>query len=218
MDDRATSSAPRQVLSHRIAAALEEEVLRGDLGGGARLDEATLAQRFGVSRTPIREALQIVVARGLGTRQPYKGVIVSEVSAERIAQLFEAMGELEALCGRFAAERMTMAERTALLSQHQDMAAHVKAGAADAYEAANTAFHQMIYRGSHNADLVEMAEAMRTKLAPFRRSQLSERERMARSDAEHARIVEAVMERDGAEAERALRRHLVSAAQAMQGR
>ena len=208
-------SVPKQVLSQAIATELEAEILLGQVAAGTRLDEVALARRFGVSRTPVREALQIVVARALALRQPYKGVVVSDISPERIDQLFEAMSEIEALCGRFAAQRMTMEERSALLSQHEAMAHMAEAGDAEAYETANTRFHQMIYEGSHNEDFAEMAEAMRMKLSPFRRSQLADAERMARSTAEHDQIVEAIVARDGQTAEKALRRHLLSAAQAM---
>lgn len=206
---------PKQVLGQSIAATLEGEILLGQIAAGTRLDEVALARRFGVSRTPVREALQIVVARALAIRQPYRGVLVSDISPERIDQLFEAMGEIEALCGRFAAQRMTMEERAALLGLHEGMAAMAQAGDPSAYEEANTRFHQLIYTGSHNEDFAEMAEAMRMKLSPFRRSQLADADRMARSNAEHAQIVEAIIERDAQAAEKALRRHLLSAAQAM---
>ena len=208
-------AVPKQVLSQSIATALEAEILLGHIAAGTRLDEVALARRFGVSRTPVREALQIVVARALALRQPYRGVVVTDISPERIDQLFEAMSEIEALCGRFAAQRMTMEERAALLSQHQAMAHMAAAGDAEAYELANTRFHQMIYDGSHNEDFAEMAEAMRMKLSPFRRSQLADPDRMARSTTEHDQIVEAIAARDGLAAEKALRRHLLSAAQAM---
>ena len=208
-------STPRQVRSQSISTALEAEILLGDLASGSRLDEVALARRFGVSRTPVREALQMVVSRALAVRLPYKGVIVADISPERIDQLFEAMGEIEALCGRFAAQRMTMEERADLLSQHEAMASMALVGNSEAYEAANTRFHQLIYTGSHNEDFAEMAETMRLKLSPFRRSQLADRDRIARSTAEHAQIVEAIIERDGQSAEKALRRHLLSAAQAM---
>ncbi|MFU8881594.1 MAG: GntR family transcriptional regulator [Rhodobacterales bacterium] len=206
---------PRQVLGQSIAADLEAEIMVGQLEAGSRLDEVALAKRFGVSRTPVREALQIVVLRGLAMRVPYKGVVVSAISPERIDQMFEAMGEVEGLCGRFAAQRMTMEERAALLNQHEAMAQMAQRGEVDQYEAANTRFHQLIYAGSHNEDFIEMAEAMCLKLSPFRRSQLADATRIARSNAEHEQIVEAIIKRDGPRAEKALRRHLLSAAQAM---
>jgi DNA-binding GntR family transcriptional regulator len=206
---------PKPVLSQAIAAELEAEILLGKITAGSKLDEAALARRFGVSRTPVREALQIVVARALAVRQPYKGVLVSDISPERIDQLFEAMAEIEALCGRFAAQRMTAQERAALRSAHEAMADLVQSGDAARYEEANTRFHQLIYSGSHNEDIADMAETMRMKLAPFRRSQLANAARIATSNAEHARIVTAIVAGDGAGAEQALRHHLLSAARAM---
>lgn len=205
--------APR--LGHTIAADLEAGIVLGQLDAGSRLDEVALAKCFGVSRTPVREALQIVVSRALAVRVPYKGVIVSDTSPERLDRLFEAMGEIEALCGRFAAQRMTMEERATLLNQHEAMAQLARLGKAEAYDAANTRFHQLIYTGSHNADFAEIAEAMRLKLSPYSRSQLDDFRRIAQSHAEHAQIVEAIVERDGQAAEKLLRCHLVSAAQAM---
>lgn len=206
---------PKQVLSQSIATELEAEILLGQIAAGTRLDEAALARRFGVSRTPVREALQIVVGRALAVRQPFRGVVVSEISVERIHQLFEAMGEIEALCGRYAAQRMTMEERAALMRAHGAMAVMVRAGDAAGYEEANTRFHQLIYSGSHNEDLAEIAETMRMKLAPFRRSQLEDAGRIGKSNAEHDQIIKAILERDGPAADLALRRHLLLAAQAM---
>lgn len=206
---------PKQVLGQAIATELEEQILLGGIAAGSRLDEMALAHRFGVSRTPVREALHIVVSRGMARRLPYRGVIVAEISPERIDQLFEAMAEIEALCGRFAADRMTPQERVALVGQHDLLSRLAETGGAQAYEQANTRFHQMIYAGSHNEDLAAMAEVMRLKLAPFRRSQLAGLARIDGSNAEHARIVSALVGRDGPAAETALRRHLRSAAQTM---
>ena len=205
----------RGVLSQSIAMKLEEAIVSGELAAGARLDETSIAERFRVSRTPVREALQIVVSRSLATRIPYRGTVVTQITQGRISELFEAMGEMEALCGRFAAARMRIEERARLEQLHEDMGAMAARGDLLAYETANTAFHQVIYDGAQNAEFRDMAEALRLKLAPFRRRQLDDRLRIARSHGEHAQIVEAVLNRNGAAAEKALRRHLTSAAKAM---
>ncbi|MEP2639760.1 MULTISPECIES: GntR family transcriptional regulator [Roseobacteraceae] len=203
----------REVQSTSIASTLESEIVNGDIAAGTKLDEAGLTRRFGVSRTPIREALHVLVAKSLAERVPYRGVIVNEITEERIAQMFEAMGEMEALCGRLASERMTMGERAALEAQHRQMTAISHAGGIGAYEAANVIFHDMIHAGAHNVDLADLSMALRLKLAPFRKSQLSSTERMKRSNVEHEAIVTAILDRDPQEAERCLRRHLFSAAQ-----
>ncbi|WP_163269525.1 GntR family transcriptional regulator [Chelativorans alearense] len=205
----------RTVHSEFIAAQLEREIIDQLWPVGAKLDESALAKRFGVSRTPIREALHIVVSRSLAQRVPYKGVVVVDVGRERIDQMFEAMGEIEATCGRLAATRMTMSERTELEMLHQQMRRMAELGDFRSYDEVNTKFHAAIYAGTHNADLMEIAEMMRLKLAPFRSSQLRQAERVGRSDAEHETIISAILDRNAKEAERALRRHLTSAAKAV---
>ncbi|MCR4267600.1 GntR family transcriptional regulator [Nitratireductor sp. ZSWI3] len=205
----------KTVHSEFIAAQLEREIIDQLWPVGAKLDESALAKRFGVSRTPIREALHIVVSRSLAQRVPYKGVVVVDVGRERIDQMFEAMGEIEATCGRLAATRMTMSERTELEMLHQQMRRMAELGDFRGYDETNAKFHTAIYAGAHNADLMEIAELTRLKLAPFRSSQLQQAERVARSNAEHETIISAILDRNAKEAERALRRHLTSAAKAV---
>ncbi|MEX6505125.1 GntR family transcriptional regulator [Jiella sp. M17.18] len=206
------SRPSRAVRSEAIAGALEEEIVSGALPAGCKLDETAVAERFGVSRTPVREAFLTLASRSLVERMPYRGVVVCDLSVERIDQMFEAMGEIEGLCGRLAAGRMTTAERARLQDQHRSMEMLAGEGAFAAYDEANTVFHDLVYAGTHNGDLVEIAKAMRLKLAPFRRSQLQSHERTAESTREHAAIVEAILEHDGVGAERHLRRHLLSSA------
>lgn len=208
-------SNKRAVLSQSIALQLEQAIVLGTLPAGTRLDEASLAEQFEVSRTPVREALQLLVARALATRTPYRGTVVTDITKDRISELFEAMGEIEALCGRFAAERMRIEQRARLETLHEDMTAMATAADHKAYEEANTEFHQLIYDGTQNSEFQEIAEGMRLKLAPFRRRQLDNRLRLGRSHKEHGQIVDAVLQRNGSAAEKALRRHLTSAAKAM---
>ncbi|MEF2071512.1 GntR family transcriptional regulator [Consotaella aegiceratis] len=204
----------RAVRSETIAESLEEDIVGGALPAGAKLDETAIAARFGVSRTPVREALLMLVSRSLAERLPYRGVVVCDLGPDRIDQMFEAMGEIEGLCGRLAAGRMTTIERSRLQERHRTMAPLAATLDFAAYEQANTELHDLIYTGTHNGDLIEIANAMRLKLAPFRRSQLQNHERLAQSNAEHGEIVEAILERDAIRAERALRRHLLGSANA----
>ena len=206
------NDTPRTLHSTSIAQKLEAEIVAGHYAAGEKLDEQSLTRRFGVSRTPIREALHELVARSLAERKPYKGVIVADVSRERVEQMFEAMAEIEALCGRFAAERMTMGERVALEQLHGAMAELAREGRQDAYDASNSEFHQLIFGATQNLDLTALANTLRLKLAPFRKFHLQSTPRMERSHAEHEEIVQALLDRDPKRAEKALRRHLMSAA------
>jgi DNA-binding GntR family transcriptional regulator len=205
----------KNVHSAFIAAELEREIVNQVLPAGSKLDENALAKRFGVSRTPVREALHVVVSRSLAQRVPYRGVIVSEQSSERIGEMFEAMGEIEALCGRLAAERMTVSERAAFETLHLKMQRMAEQRDFQSYDLANTDFHGMIFDGTHNGEVVEIAQALRLKLAPFRSSQFRMTKRIARSCAEHDTIVTAILDRNARDAEKALRRHLQSAARAV---
>ena len=95
--------------------------MRGTFQPGAALDEMELARRFGVSRTPVREAIRQLAASGLIDARAHRAAVVARPSEERLLGMFEAMAELEALCAGFAAERMTGAERHALDLVHEEM-------------------------------------------------------------------------------------------------
>lgn len=206
------SSEQKMSLGDVIASQLEEQVINGSIPAGAKLDETAIATRFSVSRTPVREALHILCGRGLADRVAYKGVVVTRISPVRIDEMFEAMAELEAVCGRLACHRMTMSERAELEALHHEMEGLAEADDGSAYEALNTRFHTLIFAGCHNTDIIASAEALRLKLAPFRKYQLSEAGRRKRSSLEHRQIVDAILDQNPAATESALRRHLISAA------
>src|SRR6476661_6744984 len=96
--------------TERLKDEIENEIAAGRLLPGMRLDEVSLAARYGVSRTPIREALHSLAASGLIEVRPHRGTIVAEVSPDRLFEMFEVMGEMEAMCARHAARRMIEAE------------------------------------------------------------------------------------------------------------
>ncbi|KQQ35169.1 MULTISPECIES: GntR family transcriptional regulator [Rhizobium/Agrobacterium group] len=203
----------KKARSDVIADQLEEAVITGEIAAGSRLDENSLAVQFQVSRTPVREALRILCGRGLAEREAFKGVIVTQISTERIDEMFEAMAELEATCGRLSSQRMTMRERAELEAMHREMNGLAQDGDHVGYNAVNTEFHSLLFQGCHNRDLISAAQTLRLKLAPFRKYQLKDVGRLKRSCDEHQQIVDAVLEQDAKAAENALRRHLVSAAQ-----
>ena len=97
-----------------MVRAIGDRIVTGALRPGEKLDEASLAARFEVSRTPVREALGQLSAMGLVDRRPNRGAIVAVVTQEHLSSMFESMAELEGICARFSAERMTPGERRAL--------------------------------------------------------------------------------------------------------
>lgn len=195
-------------LAEELRRQLADDIISGRMAPGIRLDEQTLASRFSVSRTPVREALQQLAAMGLATPLPSKGMVVATISAERLTQMFETMGELEALSARLAALRMTPGQRRDLSRLHEDMGRLVRAGDMERYDAANFDFHEQIYHGTGNVFLTETVLGVRNRLQPYRRAQFRVLGRLAKSFAEHGQIVEAILRADGDGAFAAMASHV----------
>lgn len=193
-------------MSDRLREQIEEQIATGQLPPGSALDEVALATQFGVSRTPVREALIQLTAEGLVELRPRRGAVVASVGPARLLEMFEVMAELEAMCARLAARRMSEAEQAELLAAHR--ACEAARGDPDAYFYCNERFHNAIYAGSHNGFLAEEAAALQRRLRPYRRLQLRVRDRMANSFAEHEAVVAALQAGDAAAAANALRRHV----------
>jgi DNA-binding GntR family transcriptional regulator len=191
-----------------LTRAIADDVVSGVLRPGDRLDESSLAMRYGVSRTPVREALARLNAMGLVDRQPNRGSVVTTLSDEHLSSMFEAMAELEAICARLSAGRMTGTERNQLDAVHRDAARLVYVGAEDDYARHNVDFHSRLYDGAHSPHLRELVNLTRSRLAPFRRAQFRISGRLAKSWTEHDVIVTAVLRGDPVAAEAAARAHV----------
>jgi DNA-binding GntR family transcriptional regulator len=214
-DGSADTTEDRELLSVRIRNALADEIAAGKLEAGAAMDEQHLADRFGASRTPVREALRQLAANGLVEVRARRGVVVARMTPERIMDMFETVAEIEAMCVRLATYRMTPLERSHLIELHDASEAIVKKGDFDAYDTFNRAFHEAIYHATHNSFLAEQAIAVRNRLMAFRRAQLQQEQRLDRSRAEHEAIMQAIAEGDGEMASRRMRAHMLNAATAL---
>jgi DNA-binding GntR family transcriptional regulator len=177
----------------RLRDEIENAIATGALRPGERLDEASLAARFGVSRTPLREALTHLAASGFVEIRPHRGAYVVAIGPSRLAEMFETMGEIEAACARHAARRLTPGARIALGDAHEACRAAAEAADPDAYYYANERFHFALYDASGNAFLAEEARRLHRRLRVYRRLQLRAGNRMARSLAEHQDILDAVL-------------------------
>ncbi|MCW1407277.1 GntR family transcriptional regulator [Rhizobium sp. 1AS11] len=202
----------RGLLSDRIRNALTDEIATGTLAAGAALDEQQLADRFGASRTPVREALRQLAAGGLVELRARRGGVVARMTPERIMEMFETVAEIEAICVKLATYRMTPLERSHLIELHDLSEPIVEAGDFDAYDSFNRQFHEAIYHATHNSFLAEQAIAVRNRLNAFRRTQLRQGERLRRSRDEHEAIMQAIAEGDGEMASRRMRAHMLNAA------
>jgi DNA-binding GntR family transcriptional regulator len=196
-------------LSERLRESIEEEIATGRLLPGTRLDEVELATRFGVSRTPIREALRLLLGEGLVEMRPQRGAVVAQATPQRLIEMFEVMAELEGMCARLAARRLSEQEMAEIEAAHDACRGSAAARDADAYFYANERFHYAIYAASHNTFLFEQASALQRKLRPYRRLQLRVRNRPQRSFEEHQAIVDALRDGDADKAVQSIRAHVV---------
>lgn len=195
--------------AQRLRDGLEEAIINGELLPGERLDPEALARRYGCSRTPIREAIQQLAASGLVTVMPKRGTFVAELGIAELVERFEVMAELEGMCGRLAARRISAGEVVALEEALQRCGAAAASADADRYYYENERFHHLIYAASHNGFLEREARQLHARLKPYRRLQLRLRNRVARSYAEHEAVVRAILDGDGAAAEAALKAHVL---------
>ncbi len=191
-----------------IVQTLADDIVSGRLIPGTKLDARGVAERFGVSRTPIRETFGHLAAMGLVTHRPNRGVIVATLSFQALTDLYEAMSELEAALARLAALRMNRQQRETLLQFHQESLHLLRDGTADDYSRYNHEFHTLIFEGAQSSQLQQLAEATRMRLTPFRRAQFRMANRVSKSWEEHDVIVRAILAGDADGVARLMRLHI----------
>ena len=184
---------PRRTRTEELRLRLSDDIVRGQLAPGAALDETELAHRFSVSRTPVREAIRMLAASGLVEVRAHRAAVVARPTHEHLIGMFEVMAELESLCAGYAADRMRGAERRALEDAHEKLRVLIQRGDPQRYYEVNEAFHAAIYAGAHNSYLAELTLATRGRVQPFRRAQFRNLGRLAKSHAEHDRVVQAIL-------------------------
>jgi DNA-binding GntR family transcriptional regulator len=186
-------------------ALILDAIDQGIYRPGDRLVESELADRFGVSRTPIREALQRLETQRLLTRDG-RSLIVASLDHAQMAELYAVRQELEALAARLAAQHAAVEEIEVLRDMVE--ADHALLGDPQALARANRRFHYQIHLASHNRYLVQQLDLVYRSMALMARTSLAAKGRGEKALAEHLEIVEAIAVRDGERAARALRDHL----------
>ncbi len=187
----------------KLLAAIED----GELLPGTRLLETDLAEKLGVSRTPVREALHRLHAMGLAEHGPQRGLVVSHLSYDHLRQLFAVREGLEGMAARLAAEYATPAE-IELMQQMviQDRSIEDP----EILKTRNKHLHQHIVRSSHNVYMIDALANLRIHLSLLPGSTYSVKGRLLQAQEEHEAIVDAVASRDGERAENAARQHVRS--------
>lgn len=194
--------------AQRLRDLLEDAIVEGHYAPGDRLDPEALAKEYDCSRTPIREALQQLAASGMIRVLPKRGTFVAQLSVTELVERFEVMAELEGMCARLAARRMTSDELAALRRAQTACQSFMAADDADGYYYENGVFHHLIYQASHNDFLTQEASRLHAILKPYRRLQLHARHRLARSFDEHEIILAALERGDADAAQSAIKAHV----------
>ncbi len=194
---------------HRQAAeGLRELIFAGELAPGSFLDEAALCERLTVSRTPLREALKVLVAEGMLRHEPRRGCFVAEITERDVEQIFPVIALLEGRAAYEATGRAGPADLAALEVLHERLRAHAEAGRITAYYEANHAIHEAFITLADNRWLAQVIGDLRRILRLARHQTLHVPGRLQQSLAEHLQVFAALKRGDAAAAEQAMRHHL----------
>lgn len=176
-----------------IRNTLQAEIESGELPPGAALDERALAERFGVSRTPVREALQQLAALDLVRIAPRHGVSVARFSITRMRSMLEFIGELEALCAKLAARRIDQPSGKALEAALEACRQAAEQADTLAYNAANNEFHEVIYQASRNPYLTDSLRTARRMVSRYHLQRFHTQARMQKSLEDHTCVAKAIL-------------------------
>lgn len=196
-------------VADQLIETLRKEIHEGILKPGDQLEEAELARRFDVSRTPVREAVRSLVECGLMETRSRKGAFVRTLSAKEIIDIFEVAAELEGLACRLAAERLTEEAANRIQSGCDACAAAAADNDAKAYASANLQLHAAIHAASGNDWLIDELAEIETRINPYRSMPYKMRNRLAQSTQEHEEIKNAIVEGDGSRAADLMRSHMM---------
>ena len=192
----AEPAAAKGTRSDQLRELLEEMIVSGELPRGTRIDESELAQRFEVSRTPMREAIKALVATGLLELRSRQGVWVAAVSIPKLMEMFEMMAIFEGQCAKYAARRAMPDEVEQLWLIQRRLEDELKTGDQQRFYDVNAGFHDALYAASHTQFIAEQTRLLRKRVSMYRRHVTYLPGRMAATIEEHARIISAVQAKD----------------------
>lgn len=199
----------QQVLYLEVANRLRASIQAGELAAGEWIDEVRLTQEMGISRTPLREALKVLVSEGLVRLEPRRGCFVNQLAERDLDDIFPLMAMLEGRCAYEAARKATDADLQQLEPLHDRLREFAAGGQVDQYYAANAVIHEAIQALADNRWLSDLIDGLRQVLSLSRHKSLALPGRVAQSCAEHLAIFAAIKARDPDAADRLTREHLM---------
>lgn len=197
-------------LYEQVANRLRERIYDGLLSPGEAIDEAALCGFFGISRTPLREALKVLDREGLVELVPRRGCVVRSLSLEELGELFPVIAVLEGLCARQAVSRCTEEDLAQLEAMHLQIEELAAGGDLNAYYEANFRIHELIQTLAGNRWLKRVTTDLRRILRLARHAQLKRPGRLQQSLAEHRDLMDAFRARDPEMADQCMQQHLCS--------
>ncbi len=200
-------SSETENLASKARRAIEDDILSGRLLPGAVLDERAWAQRLGISRTPVREAIRDLTAQGLVRSPPRQQAYICKVDGSELIELFEALIGLETLVAELAARRISDEELTRLQAVHNQSESAMRAGDVETFQQHNITFHTIIADASRNQTLLRFLRSVRTRVTPYRVWLFEKLDRMARSYEDHTKIIDALRRHDSILVRQLMREH-----------
>ncbi len=195
-------------LEERVFAELEESILSGEIEAGTRLKEQELSLRLGVSRTPVRGALQRLADEGLLEIMANRSAVVRGMSTEDLEDTYRIRMRLEGLASRMATLRMSGEDKEELKQSVELAEFYIQKKDAEHLKELDTAFHNIIYRASGNRLLCKILSDLHRNIKAYRKRSLSDEERVAKSVFEHREILTAIINGDAEEADRLTSLHI----------
>lgn len=205
----------RRPLHDEVVARLRDAIIEDRLAPNERLNERVLCVRYGVSRTPLREALKVLAQEGLVTLLPNRGAVVTPLTVTELEQTIEVMRPLEVLAGELVVGRISEAGMAEIRALHHEMCAFQARGDLPNYFRANQAIHHHLIEQCGNRILTATYEGLNTRIRRFRYRANFSRERWDQAIAEHALMLGALTARDGLRLGRLMSQHLVNKAEAV---
>ena len=198
----------RRPLHEELTESLRKLIVSGELQPGRKVPEKELCELYGVSRTPLREALKVLATDGLVNLEPNRGAWVSRITVEELDELFPVMGALEALAGKPACKHITDDEIAQVRALHDRMFAHYTARELEAYFKLNQQIHETILAAARNATLTVQYGTLAARVRRGRYMANMTRERWDQAMKEHEDILDALQARDGGRLAVILRKHM----------
>ncbi|HET8789725.1 MAG TPA: GntR family transcriptional regulator [Modicisalibacter sp.] len=195
-------------LHEEAADRIRDQINEGKLVPGSRIPERQLCEQFGISRTPLREALKALAVEGLVELTQNRGAQVVKLDRADIASMFQVIGALEALAGELACACITDQELANVRALHYQMLVHYERRELPQYFHCNQQIHEAIIAAARNAPLTQVYESLSGRLQRARYLASTSQQRWDEAVHEHELILEALTARDGKRLARILREHL----------